>query len=277
MGQTTTVPIKETHYDMLGNLSVDTNVEVSSNPFLERKVFLIGEDDAVPFYFDSGNTTSDNDGFADTGRLNEVARKNKRYVRFNEKNMKNPKFFPGLVFSSSEQFKEVMRWYATTRRKDIWYSCNENSIFGVRCKFPCEWSVWLSREKKLNDTNLVIKTMSRKHKNCLSSKRRRLVMSTWLAKVLEDWIRLLPDMSLNVFKIAVDKKFGLMITSNHARRAREKALLAIQGDHEDQYNQIWDYIKELKRRTHPGSTIFAEYDDDAEMQMQGSLKGFMYF
>ncbi|GAA0163349.1 hypothetical protein LIER_19238 [Lithospermum erythrorhizon] len=211
--------------------------------------------------FHSGNTTFDSDGDVDIARLNEVARKKKMYVRFNEKNMKNSKLFPGLVFFSSEQFKEVMRWYAATRRKDIWYSCNEKHRFGARCKFPCKWSVWMLREKKLNDTDLVIKTMSRKHKNYLSIKRRRLVKSTWLAKVLEDWFRLLLDMSLNVFKIAVEKKFGLMITSNQARRAREKALLAIQGDHEDQYNLIWDYIDELKR-THPGSTVFAEYDDD---------------
>ncbi|GAA0171010.1 hypothetical protein LIER_25150 [Lithospermum erythrorhizon] len=176
--------------------------------------------------FDSGNATSESDGDVYIATLNEVARKNKIYVLFNEKNMKNPKLFPG-------------------------------------CKFPCEWSMWLSKEKKLNDTDLVIKTVSRKHKNCLSSKRRRLVKSTWLAKVLEDWFRLLPNMSLNVFKIAVDRKFRLMITSNQARKARKKALLAIQGDHEDQYNLICYYNEELKR-THPGSTVFTEYDDDAK-------------
>ncbi|GAA0163900.1 hypothetical protein LIER_19661 [Lithospermum erythrorhizon] len=173
--------------------------------------------------FDSGDSTSDSDGDCNVLRLTDDARKKRRYVHFNEKDIQNPKLFLGLVFSSSSQFKKVMTWYAATTRKDVWFTCNEKHMLGARCVYPCEWSVWLSRDKKLNDTDLVIKTVSRKYKN-------------------------------------FDKKFGIMITDNQARRTREKALKVKEGDHTKQYKLIWGYIDELKK-SHPGSTVFAEYED----------------
>ncbi|GAA0178466.1 hypothetical protein LIER_29837 [Lithospermum erythrorhizon] len=69
----------------------------------------------------------------------------------------------------------------------------------------------------------------------------------------------------------VDKKYGLMISPNMARRTREAALKAIQGDHIGQYDMVWDYIEELKR-THPGSTIFAEYEDSLDKPNTGMFK-----
>ncbi|GAA0182980.1 hypothetical protein LIER_30476 [Lithospermum erythrorhizon] len=162
-------------------------------------------------------------------------------------------------------FKEVMKWYSLIRRKDIWLTCNESHRLRARCKYLCDWQVWLSRDKKLNDIDLMIKTISRKHKNCLSTKKRRMVKSTWLAKVLQDWFRLLPDISISVLRLAVDTKYGLLITDNQARRVREKA---IEGDYND---LVWDYIEELKR-THPGSTMFAEYDESDEDVHAGIFK-----
>ncbi|GAA0161506.1 hypothetical protein LIER_17804 [Lithospermum erythrorhizon] len=75
--------------------------------------------------------------------------------------------------------------------------------------------------------------------------------------------RLLPDMSISVLKIASDKKFGIMITTNQVGRTREKALKAIEGDHIEHYMLVWGYIEELKK-SHPGSTVFAEYEDIPE-------------
>ncbi|GAA0155006.1 hypothetical protein LIER_43303 [Lithospermum erythrorhizon] len=173
--------------------------------------------------FDSGNTTSDSDKDV-TYKFTDEMRKKNRYVHFNEKTIKNSKLFTCLVFSSSSQFKEVMTWYSTVRRKDIWFTCNEKYRFGARCLFPCEWFVWLSRDKKLNDKDLVIKTISKNYTNCVPSKKRMLIKSSWLAKVLIDWFRLLPNMSLKVLKVAMDKKFGLMITDHQARRVKEKGL-----------------------------------------------------
>ncbi|GAA0154384.1 hypothetical protein LIER_12380 [Lithospermum erythrorhizon] len=160
--------------------------------------------------FDSGDSTSDSDGTIDVTKLTVTARKKKRYVHFNDKNIKNPKLCSGI--------------------------------------------------KKLNDTDLVIKTISRKHKNCLSAKKRRIVKSTWLAKILQDWFRHLPDISISVIRLAVDKKYGLLITDNQARRVGEKALKEIEGDHND---LVWGYIEELKR-AHPGSTVFAKSEESDE-------------
>ncbi|GAA0170209.1 hypothetical protein LIER_24519 [Lithospermum erythrorhizon] len=50
----------------------------------------------------SGDSTSDGDGTGDNNKLRMTSERKKRYVHFNERNMKNPMLFPGLVFSSSE-------------------------------------------------------------------------------------------------------------------------------------------------------------------------------
>ncbi|GAA0161279.1 hypothetical protein LIER_39197 [Lithospermum erythrorhizon] len=78
-------------------------------------------------------------------------------------------------------------------------------------------------------------------------------------------------MSLSVLRLAIDKKYGLLITTNQARRVREKALKSIEGDHEDQYGLVWDYVDELKR-THQGSTVFVEYDESEEDGTVGVFK-----
>ncbi|GAA0170207.1 hypothetical protein LIER_24517 [Lithospermum erythrorhizon] len=67
--------------------------------------------------FDSGDSTSDSDEDCNVLRLTDDARKKRRYVHFNEKDIQNPMLFIGLVFSSSSQFKEVMTWYGATTRK----------------------------------------------------------------------------------------------------------------------------------------------------------------
>ncbi|GAA0143061.1 hypothetical protein LIER_42750 [Lithospermum erythrorhizon] len=98
--------------------------------------------------FDSGHSTFDSDGTIDVNKLTVTTRKKNRYVHFKEKNMKNPRLFRGLVFSSSEQFKEVMKWYSLIRRKDIWLTCNESKRLGAGCQYPCDWQFWLSTDRK---------------------------------------------------------------------------------------------------------------------------------
>ncbi|GAA0170267.1 hypothetical protein LIER_24567 [Lithospermum erythrorhizon] len=51
--------------------------------------------------FDSGDLTSDSAGTIDVAKLTVTTRKKKRHVHFNDKNIKNPRLFPSLVFSSS--------------------------------------------------------------------------------------------------------------------------------------------------------------------------------
>ncbi|GAA0185268.1 hypothetical protein LIER_32556 [Lithospermum erythrorhizon] len=96
----------------------------------------------------------------------------------------------------SDDIKAVNKLIVTTRKKnrikDIWLTCNESKRLGARCQYPCDWKVWLS--KKLNDSNLVIKTISRKHKNYLSCKKIKTIKSSWLAKVLQDWFSVKTDL-----------------------------------------------------------------------------------
>ncbi|GAA0164028.1 hypothetical protein LIER_19757 [Lithospermum erythrorhizon] len=87
----------------------------------------------------SGDSTSDSDGIVDINKLRMTCRRKRRYVHFNGRNMRNPKLFPGLVFSSSEQFKEVMKWYALIRRKDVWLTCNESKRLGARYQYGLVW------------------------------------------------------------------------------------------------------------------------------------------
>ncbi|GAA0153611.1 hypothetical protein LIER_11809 [Lithospermum erythrorhizon] len=85
------------------------------------------------------------------------SRKDVRYVKFNEKNMQDPKLFVGLVFSSKAPMKEFVTWYSVLYHKPLWLASNDNQRFNVKCTFPCNFSLWIAKDDKLSETDWVVK------------------------------------------------------------------------------------------------------------------------
>ncbi|GAA0156625.1 hypothetical protein LIER_14077 [Lithospermum erythrorhizon] len=80
----------------------------------------------------------------------------------------------------------------------------------------------------------------------------RMIKSTWLAKVLQDSFRLLPDMFISVLRLAIDKKYGLLITDNQARRTKEVVLKAIQvalDPNNGRWPLCWTIVEKENKKT----------------------------
>ncbi|XP_051146993.1 uncharacterized protein LOC127262384 [Andrographis paniculata] len=104
--------------------------------------------------------------------------------------------------------------------------------------------------------NHAIKTM-RSLKFVKNDKRRVYVrcaveICNWKMNVLKD-----PKRRIKGFRKDVTEDIRCNISQQQAERARKWALKAIEGDVEEQYGKLWDYVEAL-RQSNPGSTIFMQ-------------------
>ncbi|GAA0142885.1 hypothetical protein LIER_03686 [Lithospermum erythrorhizon] len=71
---------------------------------------------------------------------------------------------PDMVFSLKKggDKRDYTSMKRTSEIQDYFHALFFQALVSSRrCVFSCEWSVWLSRDKKLNDKDLVIKTISK--------------------------------------------------------------------------------------------------------------------
>ncbi|GAA0158418.1 hypothetical protein LIER_38644 [Lithospermum erythrorhizon] len=156
-------------------------------------------------------------------------RKDIRYVKFNENDMQDPNFFVGLVFTSKKQVREVVTWYSVLHHKPLWLAANDNTRFAIKCKFPCTFSVWISRYCKLSPTDWVVKSVVRAHSGC-PDERIALCNSRFLSKAMEGKFRMILEMDFAAVQVFVDQMFNVKISRNCARRTKESASKKINGD-----------------------------------------------
>lgn len=97
--------------------------------------------------------------------------------------------------------------------------------------------------------------------HCRPATRNRHVSTTWLAKRYLDTIRLNPDVPVEAFKQQVMKDLQVQISTPSAYRTKRKAMALIDGEHKDQYKDLWDYCLEVKRAM-PDSSVFLKRDGD---------------
>lgn len=71
--------------------------------------------------------------------------------------------------------------------------------------------------------------------------------------------------------MAINKKFGVLLSDNTVRNTKAIALQKIQGDHVHQFSMLYDYAQELKR-SHPGSTVIIDYEEQYGLNQQNLFK-----
>ncbi|GAA0185034.1 hypothetical protein LIER_32322 [Lithospermum erythrorhizon] len=177
-------------------------------------------------------------------------RKNIRYVSFNEKSMKDIKFFPGLVFASKKQVREALSWYSILHHKPLWLATNDSKMISVKCEFPCNFSIWITKDYHIGYTDWCMKNINKTHNGC-HEKKIRFCNNTFLAKALEEKFRVMPEMSLaatqvlvllfdsfhsflnlNLFfmYVFIDDMFHIKVSKTCARNTKGKGLKKINGD-----------------------------------------------
>ncbi|KAK4407317.1 Eukaryotic translation initiation factor 3 subunit I [Sesamum angolense] len=112
-----------------------------------------------------------------------------------------------------------------------------------------------------------IRQYNPEHK-CARSFNVKNVNSKWLSIKYEDAFRTDPKRNVKGFRKDIIKELRCHVSRNQAYRAKKKALEAIEGKAEDQFDSLWDYASEL-RNSNPGSIVMmvmTDGDDGTEQR-----------
>lgn len=184
-----------------------------------------------------------------------------------ERDLEDPKFKIGMLFTNCRQFKEACRNHGINNRHQIRFKRNEKKIVEAVCKGltfeseKCMWRVYASRLDFHDEFNY---TMQVKRgifvHTCIKVNANYHLTARWIAKrYLEDF-RSDPDWKISALIDDIGRTKGLIIGRTKAFRAKAYALEKINGDERSQYDNIYRYRAELLR-SNPGSTVMGRFKD----------------
>ncbi|KAL0298744.1 UNVERIFIED_CONTAM: hypothetical protein Sradi_6534200 [Sesamum radiatum] len=184
-----------------------------------------------------------------------------RFPVFRSSNIMDPTFELGMVFNNKKEFIEAIHSHAIKTKRNLKIVKNDLRRVYAKCaEEECKWRI--NALKLGKEESFQIREYKFEHK-CGRAFKVKNCTSRWLSKRFEDKFRTDPKRNVKGFRHEVCKDLRLSISKQQAYKARRKALQKIQGDDDEQYNKLWDYVEEL-RRTNPGSTVLMSMVDSSD-------------
>ncbi|KAL0378604.1 UNVERIFIED_CONTAM: hypothetical protein Sradi_3165900 [Sesamum radiatum] len=198
---------------------------------------------------DSEDTTSSDDFDSVAGSDGE---KKEPHPVFNPRNKYDPHFEIGMIFSNKIELREAIHSHAVSTKRSLKIFKNDKRRVYVKCQGDgCQWV--MHALKLGEESTFQIRQYNPEHK-CARSFNVKNMSSKWLSAKYEDAFRTDPKRNVKGFRKDVIKELRCHVSRNQAYRAKKKALEAIEGKAEDQFDSLWDYASEL-RKSNPGSTV----------------------
>ncbi|XP_020249035.1 uncharacterized protein LOC109826412 [Asparagus officinalis] len=164
--------------------------------------------------------------------------------------MKAVYFELGLKFTSRNVLKEAILHYSIQRHYVLVYMKNDNKRIHLGCSL-CFWEMTAGPD--CHEAGVwQIKFINHDH-TCSGTFKNRLITDNWIAHVYLDKILRDPKMKPSSILSDIYENFQINVTLKKCRRAKEKALNAVQGLMQRQYGLLKHYMKELIR-SNPGTT-----------------------
>lgn len=133
-------------------------------------------------------------------------KKNNLFTEFVEdRDIENPHFEVGQLFSSSTEFKEAVDQYFIVHRKNFTFSTNEKWRVRVKCKPPCKWMIYALGENKLFK-NLQVKSYNPKHKNCKHGTNNMFLIANWIGHRYQSQFASNPDIPYQSLREMIKKE-----------------------------------------------------------------------
>ncbi|XP_060170907.1 uncharacterized protein LOC132601867 [Lycium barbarum] len=213
-------------------------------------------DEAASFETDPDDCT-DNDGEVVEQRQKARRRKVKPGVVF-DKTCKKVTWETGLQFESVDDFRVTITKYAAAEHVDIKKHVNEPLRVRVRCVENCPWLLFASFDSRTY--NFVVKNYNPIHK-CDPTNRNKLCNSKFLASHYNERIKEQPRIRIFELQQLIKKELDLYIGRTVCRRAKNKVISEMMGDHVKEFDRILDYKDELLR-SNPGSTCVVRLSEE---------------
>jgi len=191
----------------------------------------------------------------ETDSDNETMRDSRRIIF--DKTAEKVMWQLGMVFESVNDFRDAVTKYSLQKGVQLEKFTNNPKKVRVRCRKGCPWLLYASLNRGTN--NFVIKTYNPRHR-CVKTTRNYMCNAKFLYKHYKDRISEQPNNRIFKFQQLIRNELGIHVGKTTARRARQRILQELMGDHLKEFGRIFYYRDELLR-TNPGSTCVVKVDD----------------
>ena len=146
--------------------------------------------------------------------------------------MVNPHFDVRRLFSYSTKFKKAVKQYSILHRKNFNFTTNEKWRVRAKCKPPCKWMIYASKESKFSE-NLQVKSFLPKHINCKHATKNRNVIANWIAHTYHTQFASNHNIPWQSLRKIIMKEHKVSISRGQFSIAKSKALQLLEGSHKE--------------------------------------------
>ncbi|KAI8530205.1 hypothetical protein RHMOL_Rhmol11G0037500 [Rhododendron molle] len=165
-----------------------------------------------------------NSGHSSSDEERGSRKQERKYTVFNEKTeMDNPVSKVGMEFKTHDLFANGVKEYSIIHGKKIKFLKNDREKVRVKCQDGCDWLIYASYVP--SDAVYRVKRIRSN--------------PTWPSKSLAE---------------TIEKERTVKVSIQKVYRAMQMALELIQGSAEEQFQQLWGYVEEV-RSSNLGTTI----------------------
>lgn len=174
------------------------------------------------------------------------------YPEFNEATgMKDTQFSLGMLFSSSAILRKSIRQHTIVHQRSIRLRKNLKIKIKWICTEGCNLKCYEIQQQR--STSFQIKTLNSQY-TCNSTWVQKQVNSVLIAYAYEDEIRLNLIWPVKAFHVRVVNDLKYHINQSMIYKAMKKAKDNIIGKHEKEFEKLYVYANQLKRKM-PSSTV----------------------
>ncbi|KAF7147202.1 hypothetical protein RHSIM_Rhsim03G0174600 [Rhododendron simsii] len=193
-----------------------------------------------------------NSGYSSSDEEGGSRKQERKYTVFNEKTeMDNPVFEVGMEFKTHDIFANAVKEYSIKHGKKIKFLKNDREKVRAKCEDGCDWLIYASYVP--SDAVYRVKRYDAVQ-NCVRSFHVPWVSTKWILDKYCDRIRSNPTWPTKSLAETIEKERTVRVSIQKVYRARQMALELIQGSAEEQFQQLWGYVEEV-RSSNPGTTI----------------------
>ena len=166
----------------------------------------------------------------------------------------------GCVFTSATLFRQAVKKYAIMDKRPITNVRNYGKKVKYICEAPCQWKIYVSPMQ--SSKTYQIKTFYNIH-TCMATFIQKQINSTWIADYYLNEIRMNPGWPVPAFHKKIVNDLKCKVSIHVVYRAKKKALSKINGTHEIQYEEVWNYGHQLMRVMPDGIVKILTEEPDA--------------